>query len=64
MDISIMYPKKCRRNIRRIVNETGISIETAYAMMLMTALLMDLHPEDDEVADMILEDCGVSPECA
>lgn len=61
---NIMYPKPCRKNIRRIVNNVGMSIETAYAMMLMTALLMDLRPEDDKVADMILEDCGISPECA
>ena len=48
----------------RITNAIGVSPETAYAMMLMTATLMDLHPEDREVADMILEDCGISPECA
>lgn len=62
MDIAIMYPKKCRKSIHRIVDETGIGVETAYAMMLMTALLMDLHPEDDEVLHMILQDCGVEDE--
>ena len=64
MDQTILYPKACRKNISRIVNGTGASVETAYAMMLLTATLMDLHPEDDQVADMILEDCGISPECA
>ena len=59
-----MYPKNCRKNISRITNATGASAETAFAMMQMTALLMDLRPEDDQVADMILEDCGISPECA
>jgi len=59
-----MYPKSCRKNINRIMNATGASVETAYAMMLLTATLMDLRPEDDDVADMILEDCGVSPDCA
>ena len=59
MDSTIMYPKNCRKNIKLIVNEIGASVETAYAMMLMTALLMDLNPEDDEVAEMILKDCGV-----
>ena len=48
----------------RITNAIGVSPETAYAMMLMTATLMDLHPEDEQVADMILEDCGISSECA
>ena len=64
MDPTTIYPKKCRKNINRIVNAIGASVETTYAMMLMTAMLMDLRPEDDEVADMILEDCGISPECA
>ena len=59
-----MYPKNCRKNILLLMNEIGVGPETAYAMMLMTAMLMDLRPEDDEVADMILKDCGISPECA
>ena len=63
-DVAIMYPKKCRPSIRRIMNAVGAAPETAYAMMLMTAALMDLHPEDERVADMILEDCGISPDAA
>ena len=63
-DSTIMYPKICRRNILRLMNTIGVGPETAYAMMLMTATLMDLHPEDDAVAEMILEDCGISPACA
>jgi hypothetical protein len=59
VDIAIMYPKKCRKSIHTIVDEIGASVETAYAMMLMTATLMDLRPEDDEVLHMILKDCGV-----
>ena len=64
MTSGIIYPKESRKNIVRIMNAIGVSPETAYAMMLMTAMLMDLHPEDEEVADMILEDCGISPDCA
>lgn len=64
MNQTIMYPENCRKSISRITRATGTSIETAYAMMLMTALLMDLHPEDDEVAEMIIEDCGKKPEIA
>ncbi len=64
MDTAIMYPKKCRKNIHRLVDSVGMGLETAYAMMLMTATLMDLDPGDDEVADMILEDCGISPDAA
>ena len=59
MDIAIMYPKKCRKSLHLLVNEIGVSIETAYAMMLMTATLMDLHLEDDEVVNIILKDCGI-----
>lgn len=59
MDIAIMYPRKCRRSIHTLVDEIGVSVETAYAMMLMTATLMDLKPEDDEVCNMILKDCGI-----
>jgi len=64
MDQTILYPKASRKNIKRIVNAIGVSVETAYAMMLLTATLMDLRPEDTEVSDLILEDCGISPECA
>ncbi len=59
MDGMPMYPKRCRDSIRTLVNEVGMSVETAYAMMLMTATLMDLKPEDDEVVHIILQDCGV-----
>lgn len=64
MEQTIMYPKKCRRNIRRLTECIGVSVETAYAMMLMTAALMDLTPWDDDVTAMILEDCGLSPDAA
>lgn len=59
MDLLITYPRNCRKSIRTLVNEIGVSIETAYAMMLMTATLMDLHPEDEKVIDIILKDCGI-----
>ena len=56
---TLMYPRNCRRSLTRLMNEIGMSVETAYAMMLMTATLMDLHPEDDEVVHIILQDCGI-----
>ena len=59
MDGTTLYPRNCRKGIRRIVDEIGASIETAYAMMLMTAALMDLQPGDDDVVHMILQDCGI-----
>ena len=59
MDVTIMYPKNCRNSIRRIVSEVGASVETAYAMLLVTAALMDLRPDDDDVLHIILQDCGI-----
>lgn len=58
------YPKRYHKAINRIINEIGTSPETAYAMMLMTAMLMDLEPEDEKVVHMILVDCGVEDEVA
>ena len=58
-DIAIMYPKGCRQAIRTIVEEVGASVETAYAMILMTSMLMDLDPADERVLHIILQDCGV-----
>lgn len=59
-----LYPKKCRWNIHRLMDAIGVPAETAYGMILLTAALMDLDPEDEQVSDMILEDCGISPEAA
>lgn len=62
MDQKCLYPYKCRKSIRVLTERTGSSEETAYAMMLITAALMDMHPEDTGVVTMILKDCGVGEE--
>jgi len=62
MESLVIYPKECRKSIKRIVSESGMSVETAYAMMLLTAALMDLNPEDSGVVDIVLSDCGIFPE--
>lgn len=59
MNATIMYPRRYRKGIQTLVDNVGMSIETAYAMMLMTAALMDLKPDDEEVVHIILQDCGV-----
>jgi len=59
-----IYPKNCRKNIREIHRMIGVGEETAYSMILMTAALMDLRPDDEEVVEYILEDCGIYPEPA
>ena len=56
----MMYPKECRKSIQRLTDEVGMSAETAYAMMLITAVLMDLKPSDEKVMNIILEDCGIA----
>lgn len=55
----MLYAEACSRLTRRIRDAVPVSEETAYKMILMTAALMDLRPDDDRVVDMILEDCGV-----
>ena len=50
------YPETCKGNIQTITNAVETEIETAYAMILLTATLMDLHPDDPKVAEIILED--------
>ena len=59
MDSTILYPAPCRAGIRRLRNEIGIDEDTGYRMLLMTAALMDLRPEDERVVQMILKDCGI-----
>lgn len=54
-----MFPKRCRKGIDTLTDMIGMSHETAYAMMVMTAALMDLKPEDEEVVHIILQDCGI-----
>lgn len=51
------FPATCRDNLRAITKEVRTDVDTAYNMMLMTATLMDLRPEDPRVAEIILDDC-------
>lgn len=53
-----MYSEACGRLVRKITGAVPVSEDTAYGMMLMTAALMDLRPDDEAVVQMILEDCG------
>jgi hypothetical protein len=62
--MELTYPHPCRKSINRLRHMTGIDPDTLYSMMLMTAALMDLKPEDDQVAEIILADIGIFPEPA
>ena len=53
------YPVRYRENIRKIMAFLGVDAEKAYNMMVMTATLMDMHSDDDEVVDIILSDCDM-----
>ena len=58
--MEMTYPARYSKSIGTLKEKLNTSSEIAYKMMLMTAMLMDLHPEDDEVVDIILKDCGVT----
>lgn len=53
------YPKPIRKNISKLCNILCVDDATAYAMILMTAALMDMHPSDSKVVETILNDCNV-----
>lgn len=50
------YSDACKANIKTIISAVDTEIKTAYSMILLTATLMDLNPEDPKVAEIILED--------
>ena len=56
------YPAASRRSITKLSSMLSTDYQTAYAMMLLTAALMDLHPNDSKVIDTILTDCHVEVE--
>ena len=59
MDDIDVFPARYRKNIRRIVRVLCTDAETAFSMMVMTAALSDLSPDDSRVVDYILTDCGI-----
>ena len=56
------YPKGCRKAIHVLMDEIGVDSEIAFKMILFTAAMMDLQPEDEQVMHIILQDCGVEIE--
>lgn len=51
------HDERYRKSIDRIHAETGVDEETAMAMLMLTATLMDLCPWDSETADIVISDC-------
>ena len=52
------YPERYRKNIRTVMSAIQTDADTTMTVMLMTAALMDLNPDDPKVAEIILDDCG------
>lgn len=50
------YPEKCRPSIKKIAKVLHVDYETAYGMMVIEACQYDMHPHDQAVADMIIQD--------
>ena len=50
------YPVRCGRNVRKVMCDLMVDAETAYAMLLTMAALMDLRPEDPRTAEMVVAD--------
>ena len=58
------YPARYHKNIKKLCSMLCTEPCTAFAMMLLTATLSDLRPDDEQVVTMILNDCGVELETA
>ena len=48
----------CRQNGETLGGKLKTDLETAYAMILMTAMLTDLSTDDERVVEMLLKDNG------
>lgn len=51
-----MYSEKSRQMATRLAERIGTNDEKAYTMMLMTAILMDLCPDDDEIENKVIRE--------
>ena len=49
--------EKYRDQIRRILSQVDTDENTALAMIMLTATLMDLCPWDERVTEMVITDC-------
>ena len=53
-----VYPKRCRKNIIKLMYMLSTDADTAYELLKATANMMDLDMDDDGVFYAILMDCG------
>lgn len=54
----------CRKFVSLLASLLGVGEETAYTMMLFTAALTDLSPDDEEVFRILLRNSAVLQEDA
>lgn len=54
MPIAIGADDKCQENIRTISEALNTDVDSAYAMILLTATLTDYAPWDREIVEIIL----------
>lgn len=56
MRSTIGYPRRYNNPVDRVVHATGMDCDTAYTMLLLTATLMDLFPDSEDVVAMVIND--------
>ena len=56
----IGYPGECKKSVETVSDALNVDGETAYALISLYAVLMDLSTRDIKVVNMILEDNGKS----
>ena len=55
------FPENCQWSVKTVSEKLKTDYETAYAMIVLNALLMDLYPSDTVVVRIILEDAKRDP---
>lgn len=56
--VVVGYPDECKTNVEAVSDALNIDGDTAYALISLYAVLMDLSTSDVKVVQMIFEDNG------
>lgn len=56
--VVVGYQDECKKNVEAVSDALNIDGDTAYALISLYAVLMDLSTSDAKVAQMIFEDNG------
>ena len=52
-------PELYRKNVKKVAERAEVSEESAKMMILITAALMDLYPDDERIVDLLMKDIGL-----